>query len=173
MIFGTFATNPRHHINVCRYVPSDEELQEIIDRQGNLNDGENVNEYSHKVIKIKKFSPREGILISILEDEDEEPQQYLYLAQALLSSGKPVGHFKTFDEYLPMRKCGEKEVFYNDENIEIPGDELLNGGVTFEWIAPNKKIKGSVTVLVTKVNMNLLHRHEYERTEQETDEPTD
>lgn len=62
MIFGTFAAHPRHHINVCRYVPSDEELQEIIDRQEDLNDGGNVNEYSHKAIKIKKFSPRENIL---------------------------------------------------------------------------------------------------------------
>lgn len=70
----------------------------------------------------------------------------MYLAQAVVSSGKPIGHFKSFDERLPMRKCDDKQVFYNDQSL-VSGEEPLRGGVTFEWVAPNTKARETVTVM--------------------------
>ncbi|PIK49412.1 hypothetical protein BSL78_13712 [Apostichopus japonicus] len=145
ILLGVHATPPpHHHINVCHFVPTEEELAQIVEQQMNQED---VNEYSHKVITIKKYSAREPILISILENEAEEPQVFLYLAQAILPSGKPIGEFKSFDEHLPMRKCGDKKVFYNDQTLELSNDQRTGGGVTFEWVAPHTKSKETVTVM--------------------------
>lgn len=48
-----------HHINVCHFIPTDEELDQIVQQQ---TDQEDVNEYSHKVITIKKYTARVPIV---------------------------------------------------------------------------------------------------------------